>query len=105
MKIEFQSKHPHRTLFLKVTHRPDDGDVFRELEHALGLVQWVRDPWEAPPLPDGTTESRFCRSGTAVFGGWTDEEMVVFEADVRNVLDRFVEGRVPHRKLTMQDCI
>ena len=105
MKIEFQSKHPHRTLFLNVTHRPDEGDVFRELEHALGLVHWVRDPWEIPPLPDGTMEIRFCRSGTGIFGGWTDEERIIFEAGVRNTLGPFMSGRVPHRKLRMQDCV
>ena len=107
MKIEFQSRRQtHRTLFLFVAHRPDEIEVFRDLEHALVLIHWVRDQWEAPALRDGTTESHFFRTGTGIFGEWTDRERVVFETAARNALMRFVSGkRVPHRKLRMQDCV
>ncbi len=105
MEVEFQSRRPHRTLFLFVAHRPDEDEMFQRLERALGLIHWVRDSWEAPALPNGTIESKFHRTGTYIFNGRTAEERARYEPDVRRVLKGFVRGRVPHRKLTMQDCI
>jgi len=118
VRVQFQSKNPHNTLFVKVwaDANNEPTDMYEALEKA-GFEQEKVFP--LPPIPaegyygagyaKGDTTPiitrYFCKSGTGLFNGWTPEEKKANLPTVRNVLRKFGFVRVTHRKLTLADMM
>lgn len=113
LEARFISQEPHTTLGLEITYNVDaDPAELEQLTALLAPLGWVRQDQDsfpippAPPLPDGTTEICFYKPGTDIVGGWTAEERRSFMPQVRKALRQFgFAGRVPHHRLTWQECI
>ncbi len=109
MYVEFQSKHPHRSLWVAVFHHlENDNAEFERVKAELAKVGFV--PNEFPPASplDGVEEISFGKRGTGIFGLWADDEKKIFKREAKQALVRagyLAAGSVPYRKLTFQDCI
>lgn len=102
MKLEFLSKHPHRTRSLVITHdKTEDATPIVEAMKTIG--------WEVGknPLPhvDGKKEISLSRKGSDIFNSWTTQEHKTFLKEAEKTLKTVGIKNVPYRKLTIQDCI
>ncbi len=118
VRVEFQSKTPHKTMFLKVW--ADVNNLPQGMFDALAKIGWMVDEvpfatplpanvcYSAPYAKDDTTpivELYFIKGGSGLFRGWTPKEAKKFVPEVRNTLRKFGFIRVGHRKLTLGDCL
>ena len=118
VRVELQSKTPHKTLFLKVW--ADVNNLPQGMFDALGKIGWFVDEvppasplpanvcYSAPYAKDDVTpiaELYFVKGGTGLFCGWTPKEAKKNLPQLRNTLRKFGFIRVGHRKLTFGDCV
>lgn len=101
MKLEFQSKHPHRTRFLVVAYDKQKDDV-NPIVNAMESVGWLpKDCFFGSKTP----EIHFSKPGTDIFNSWTTEEHKLFIKEAEKALKTVGIKNVPYRKLTIQDLI
>jgi hypothetical protein len=118
VRVQFQSKNPHNTLFVKVW--ADANNEPKEMYEALEKAGFEQEKvFPLPPIaaeayydagyPRGdktpTITRYFCKSGNGLFGGWTPAEKKVNLPAARGVLRKFGFIRVTHRKLTLEDML
>ena len=118
VRVEFQSTNPHKTLFLKVWVDANYEPI--ELYAALEKIGWKRT--NVPPAPpiaakycyagrygkdDDTPviEHYYEKQGSSLFNGWTPEELKKNVPAARAALRKFGFTRIPHRSLTLADCL
>jgi len=99
----FNSKAPHTTLWIEL--RFPVGAPPEELLAELAAAGFVEDGLaKAPPL-DGVDYVQLGKSGSALFGGWSEEEHRANSKQARAILKRHGFTVVPHNKLEWQDLI
>jgi hypothetical protein len=117
VRVQFQSKNPHNTLFLKVW--ADANNEPTEMYAALNKLGFADDGISMPPIPaehcyaagyakgDQTqiVERSFVKDGSGLFNGWTPEEKKANVPAVRNALRKFGFVRIDHRKLRLEDML
>ena len=118
VRVQFQSKNPHKTLFLKVWAAADNEP--KEMYEALVKAGFEQE--KAFPIPPIAAQYHydagyakddqtpiinryFIKTGTGLFNGWTPAEAKKNLPAARNVLRKFGFIRVTHRKLTLADMM
>lgn len=105
MKIEFVSQHPHRTRFLIISFNENENSTpVIPIVEAMKTIGWFEDPYSPPPV-NGDEEITLCKNGSDIFNSWTPTEHDSFIKEAKSALKTLGFKTIPHRKLTMQDCL
>lgn len=104
VSVAFESKVPHTTPWLNVRYPVDAPPA--ELFQALAAIEWREDGLRQAPPIDGELEI-FLNGpkGSALFGGWTEQEKANLMPIVRGVLRELGFPNVPWNRLTLEDLL
>jgi len=102
MKLEFQSKHPHRSRFLVIEYNSTE-------DPALIISVLVSLGWEITSRiqkkENILTRIHLSKKGNGLFNSWTTKEHSSLIKEAEKALKTIGFVRIPYRKLTIQDCI
>lgn len=102
MKLEFVSKHPHRSRNLVIMHNKNEDAT--PIVEAMKAIGWEVVKNSLPPIR-GIQEICLSRKGSDIFNSWTTAEHKAFIKEAEKALKTVGHKNVPYRKLTIQDCI
>ncbi len=107
MKVEFQSKHPHNTVFLFVEYDESELTLYHQLRDYLTVIGMF-NVQEQRRVASMKPTSTFSANGSGPFGSWTKAEKKLYMDRFRRILkqpDCLGLSEVPYRKLTLEDLL
>lgn len=102
VRVEVRSKYPHRTWFVWV-EAPADRQP-EALFAALREAGYEEQP-AAPPDAHSRIAKTYARPGSGLFGGWSEDELMVWLPSLYALLDGHGFNGFSERRLTAADLI